>query len=312
MEQELAALTERLAALESSSGMSGTINSEIFYWWCTALMIAIHAGFLAYEMGASRVKNVLASGIKNILAFAFMVPTFYFFGWYIYLAFYNGLIPAADGAAGLPWDMSMGPNLADNATGIFWAAFTLFAATTASIFSGAVIERIQTAGFLILAILLGSVVWILGGAWGCTCGWPHLSQRGRAVGRFLRERPAAQMAPPARKVVFTLDEHPPPIELRVKPLHGQHGGGAWPVGGEVSGAVRSGRSHVALVQLGEDLEVGRERRPVSDAATLLRGGGGGAQAAVPRGGGRLERRGLLEKEDKHVGLLEQRAPSAEG
>ncbi|EAU43652.1 ammonium transporter family protein, partial [Salipiger bermudensis HTCC2601] len=93
MEQELAALTERLAALESASAMSGTINSEIFYWWCTALMIAIHAGFLAYEMGASRVKNVLASGIKNILAFAFMVPTFYFFGWYIYLAFYNGLIP---------------------------------------------------------------------------------------------------------------------------------------------------------------------------------------------------------------------------
>ncbi len=154
MEQELAALTERLAALESSTAMSGTINSEIFYWWCTALMIAIHAGFLAYEMGASRVKNVLASGIKNILAFAFMVPTFYFFGWYIYLSFYNGLLPAED------------------ATGIFWAAFTLFAATTASIFSGAVIERIQTAGFLILAILLGSVVWILGGAWGWhPTGW---------------------------------------------------------------------------------------------------------------------------------------------
>jgi len=43
-------------------------------------MIIIHAGFLAYEMGASRLKNVLASGIKNILAFAFMVPTFYYFG----------------------------------------------------------------------------------------------------------------------------------------------------------------------------------------------------------------------------------------
>ena len=172
MEQQIAELTEKIAALEAAQGMSGTINSEIFYWWCTALMIAIHAGFLAYEMGASRVKNVLASGIKNILAFAFMVPTFYFFGWYIYLAFYNGFIPAEDGLAGLPWDASMGPNLADNATGIFWAAFTLFAATTASIFSGAVIERIQTAGFLILAILLGSVVWILGGAWGWhPAGW---------------------------------------------------------------------------------------------------------------------------------------------
>lgn len=172
MEQEIAALTERLAALETMDAMSSTVNMEIFYWWCTALMICIHAGFLAYEMGASRVKNVLASGIKNILAFAFMVPTFFFFGWYIYLAFYNGFIPAADGAAGLPWDLSMGPNLADNATGVFWAAFTLFAATTASIFSGAVIERIQQAGFIILAILLGSVVWILGAAWGWhPAGW---------------------------------------------------------------------------------------------------------------------------------------------
>ena len=55
--------------------------------------------------------------------------------------------------------------LADNATGIFWGAFALFAATTASIFSGAVIERIKLSGFLILAILLGSVVWIIGASW---------------------------------------------------------------------------------------------------------------------------------------------------
>ena len=67
--------------------MSGTVNMEVYYWWCTALMVIIHAGFLAYEMGASRLKNTLASGVKNILAFAFVVPTFFFFGWFIYLAF---------------------------------------------------------------------------------------------------------------------------------------------------------------------------------------------------------------------------------
>ena len=36
--------------------------------------------------------------------------------------------------------------------------FALFAATTASIMSGAVIERIQTVGFVILAIVLGSLL----------------------------------------------------------------------------------------------------------------------------------------------------------
>ena len=47
-------------------------------------MVLIHAGFLAYEMGASRSKNALASGIKNILAFAMIVPFFYFVGWWVY------------------------------------------------------------------------------------------------------------------------------------------------------------------------------------------------------------------------------------
>lgn len=147
--------------------MSGTINMEVFYWWCTALMVIIHAGFLAYEMGASRLKNTLASGVKNILAFAFVVPTFFFFGWFIYLAFPGGFTPDMEaGAGGIPWDPAMGPNLSDNATGVFWAAFTMFAATTASIMSGAVIERIRMSAFLILAVLLGSVVWILAAAWG--------------------------------------------------------------------------------------------------------------------------------------------------
>jgi ammonia channel protein AmtB len=156
-----------LAQLQAQFEMAGVINMEVFYWWCTGLMVIIHAGFLAYEMGASRQKNVLASGVKNILAFAFIIPTFYFFGWWIYLAMYQGFTPDYEAsAAGLPWSTSMGPNLADNASGIFWGAFVLFAATTASIFSGAVIERIRVGSFLILAILLGSVVWILGASWG--------------------------------------------------------------------------------------------------------------------------------------------------
>ena len=172
MEQQLTELAAMVAALEQSGGMQGTIDTEVYYFWATAVMVLIHAGFLGYEMGASRAKNVLASGIKNILAFAFIIPTFFFFGWWIYLAFPGGFLPSADGDPGLPWAMAMGPNLSDNATGVFWAAFTLFAATTASVFSGAVIERIKMSGFVILAVLLGSVLWILGAAWGWhPTGW---------------------------------------------------------------------------------------------------------------------------------------------
>lgn len=162
-----------LAELETALATANMINLEVYYFWATAIMICIHAGFLMYEMGASRVKHTLASGTKNILAFAFMIPTFYMFGWWIYLAMTNGFIPDFEaGAGGIPWGDSMGPNLQDNATGVFWGAFTLFACTTASIMSGAVIERIRMAAFIVLAVLLGSVVWNLSASWGWHyAGW---------------------------------------------------------------------------------------------------------------------------------------------
>ena len=64
----------------------------------------------------------------------------------------------------------MGPNLGDNITGVFWFAFLLFSFTTASIMSGAVIERIRLGAYLLLAMILGSVVWILAAAWGWSDG----------------------------------------------------------------------------------------------------------------------------------------------
>jgi len=153
--------------LEAAIAMTTTINLEVYYYWCTAIMILIHAGFMMYEMGASRVKHVLASGTKNILAFAFMIPTFWMFGWWIYLAMINGFVPDFEaGQYGVPWSEWMGPNLQDNATGVFWGAFTLFACTTASIMSGSVIERIRLSSFIILAVVLGSVAWILSASWG--------------------------------------------------------------------------------------------------------------------------------------------------
>ncbi len=182
MEEQIAELTSQIAALEAANGVGNTMAAETYYYLTIPLMILIHVGFLAYEMGATRHKNVLTSGVKNILAFAFIVPTFYYFGWYIYWAFPTGIDLAA-GAAGIsghefamsvadPRASIMGPTLSDNANGVFWGAFTLFAATTASIMSGAVIERIRLVGFVILAIVLGSGAWVVGAAWGWHAdGW---------------------------------------------------------------------------------------------------------------------------------------------
>jgi ammonia channel protein AmtB len=50
--------------------------------------------------------------------------------------------------------------------GVFWAAFLLFSWTAASIVSGALIERIRSGAFWIMAVGIGSVWWILDAAWG--------------------------------------------------------------------------------------------------------------------------------------------------
>jgi Amt family ammonium transporter len=177
MEEQLAKLAAEVAALKATSASSITISAEVFYYLTIPLMVLIHVGFLGYEMGASRTKNVLASGIKNILAFAFIVPTFYYFGWFTYWAFTDGLLPTAETwktamTYANPFGEVMGPSLADNSTGVFWGAFTLFAATTASIMSGSVIERIRVVPFVILAVILGSFAWVVAAAWGWSAsGW---------------------------------------------------------------------------------------------------------------------------------------------
>ena len=50
--------------------------------------------------------------------------------------------------------------------GVFWAAFLLFSWTAASIVSGAVIERVRSCAFWLVAVLIGSVTWIIDAAWG--------------------------------------------------------------------------------------------------------------------------------------------------
>ncbi len=100
MEEQLAELVAQVAAIEAKGNTTNTMFAETYYYLTIPLMILIHAGFLAYEMGASRMKNVLSSGVKNILAFAFMVPTFYYFGWWVYWGFPTGL-PGAPGPNGI-------------------------------------------------------------------------------------------------------------------------------------------------------------------------------------------------------------------
>jgi ammonia channel protein AmtB len=120
----------------------------------------------------------MATAMKNILTIAVVTPTFYYVGWWIYNCNQPGLpigpnssdFTSAACQGGIPWSDTFGPNLANNINLIFFLAFLLFSWTTASIMSGATLERIRLSAYLVLAALLGSVVWILDAAWGWSAG----------------------------------------------------------------------------------------------------------------------------------------------
>ncbi len=159
-----------------------TIFTEFYYWMTVVLMFLIHVGFCMYEVGASRYKHHQHTLMKNTMLIPLVTVTWFFFGWWFYWAFptgpgiapsimteSTGLELAGDYGANTlaaPTSAYMAINLGDRIMGVFWAAFLLFAWTAASIVSGAVIERITTFAFGILAIAIGSVFWTIDAAWG--------------------------------------------------------------------------------------------------------------------------------------------------
>lgn len=167
-----------LNGLSQQVAQNGKVVGEQFYFFTVVLMWLIHAGFMSYEAGVARRKNVMTTAMKNILTIAVVTPTMYYFGWWVYSCNQPGLpigphssdFTAVTCAAGIPWSDQFGPNLTNNINLIFFLAFTLFSWTTASIMSGALIERARLSAYLLLAVLLGSVVWMLDAAWGWSSG----------------------------------------------------------------------------------------------------------------------------------------------
>ncbi len=169
------------------------VFTEFYYWMTIPLMFLIHAGFCLYEVAASRQKHMHQTLMKSAMLVPIITTTFYLFGWWIYFAFPNGpfifegkgLIAAPQA---LPWNELMGTHLggqplsdtvnsADTAlwarlNGVFWAAFVIFAWTAGIIISGALIERIRSGAFWIIAVVIGSITWVIGAAWGWhSDGW---------------------------------------------------------------------------------------------------------------------------------------------
>ena len=177
-----------LALIALPSAAHATVPEESAYIFNTLLFLIggflvmwMAAGFTMLEAGLVRSKSVGDICLKNILLYALACIMFYMVGYNLmYNGVDGGLIGSfgawgADDAAALAEDASFGANYAASSDFFFQMVFV---ATTASIVSGAVAERIRVVPFLLFTAVLAGVIYPVVGAWQWGGGW--LSEAGFA------------------------------------------------------------------------------------------------------------------------------------
>ena len=142
-------------------------TNNVWMMVCTFLVFFMHLGFTFLEIGLTRQKNSI-----NILFKNFFVITA---GLILYCAIgFNLMYPSEwiiEGVLGLPvpgLDSVGAADLGYNEGYTYWTDFLfqgMFAATAATIISGAVAERIKISSFMLIAILYVAIVYPIVGAW---------------------------------------------------------------------------------------------------------------------------------------------------
>jgi Amt family ammonium transporter len=141
-----------------------TINN-VWMMICTALVFFMHLGFALLEIGLTRQKNTLNILFKNIFIITVGLLLYCLVGFNLmYPGEFNGFI----GFAGFGLDAVAAADLAYNEGYTYWTDFLfqgMFAATAATIVSGAVAERIKLVPFMIFVVIYVGVSYPIAGSW---------------------------------------------------------------------------------------------------------------------------------------------------
>ncbi|MUP44230.1 ammonium transporter [Gramella sp. BOM4] len=144
-----------------------TINN-VWMMICTALVFFMHLGFALLEIGLTRQKNTINILFKNLFIITSGLLLYCLVGFNLmYPAEFNGFF----GFAGFGLDSPLlngNLDLTYNEGYTYWTDFLfqgMFAATAATIVSGAVAERMKLQSFFIFVILYVGIVYPIAGSW---------------------------------------------------------------------------------------------------------------------------------------------------
>jgi len=144
--------------------------NNVWMMLATALVFFMHTGFAFLEIGLTRQKNTINILFKNIFIITVGLLLYYAWGFnMMYPGFEEGS-SGIFGFAGFGIDApenGMTPDYADGGY-TWWTDFLfqgMFAATAATIVSGAVAERMKIGAFMIFTVIYVGLVYPIVGAW---------------------------------------------------------------------------------------------------------------------------------------------------
>ncbi|MEM9143411.1 MAG: ammonium transporter [Bacteroidota bacterium] len=144
--------------------------NNVWMMLATALVFFMHTGFAFLEIGLTRQKNTINILFKNIFIITGGLLLYYAWGFNLmYPGFEDGdggFLKFAGFGIGAP-EGGMTPDYADGGY-TWWTDFLfqgMFAATAATIVSGAVAERIKIGSFMIFTVIYVGLVYPIVGAW---------------------------------------------------------------------------------------------------------------------------------------------------
>ena len=145
-----------------------TINN-VWMMICTALVFFMHLGFGFLEAGLTRQKNTINILFKNIFIITVGLLLYCLVGFNLmYPGEFNGFLGFAGFGLEAPLTAEGGLDLAYNEGYTYWTDFLFqgkFAATAATIVSGAVAERVKISSFMIFVVLYVGLIYPIAGSW---------------------------------------------------------------------------------------------------------------------------------------------------
>ena len=145
-------------------------TNNVWMMICTALVFFMHLGFSFLEVGLTRQKNTINILFKNFFVITMGLIVYCAFGFNLMYPGEFGLIDGWLGFAGPGLDPGADYDQLAYADGgyTYWTDFLfqgMFAATAATIISGAVAERIKISSFMLIAFLYVAIIYPIVGSW---------------------------------------------------------------------------------------------------------------------------------------------------